>query len=1246
MKLPFRRLIGGLVPSPEARLFCVAVLLAQAPVCLRATGVVSAWGANDFLQAQAPQGLAGVVAIAAGQSHSLALKSDGTVQAWGLNTEGQANVPADLSKVIAIAAGSNYSLALQADGTVRGWGAAWANSSQLSNVCAIAAGWTHALALTCQGNVISWGSQNSTPAMATNVIAIAAGNGQSLALRGDGTVVAWGDDSFGKADVPSGLTNVVAIAAGADHSLALTGEGSVVGWGKNDSGQARAPANLGRAVAIAAGGQHSLALQADGSLASWGSDSFGEVSGVPKGAGYVGIAAGADHSLAILGDGGPVIVQPPISQTVAHLSDATFTVTALGMQPLAYQWQHTGTNLPGATSSALIIPGVQPFNRGAYTVVVTNTLNSVTSSPAILTVGGLAPQIISAFQDTTVNCGDSVTFQVQAKGPTPVSRLFYQWEFKGLPIPQATSTNLVLTNITTAQAGQYTIVVTNAFGTNTASAMLIVTPVPPQITSPLAASATQGVPFRYTIQATGSPISYEALYLPQGLSLDPISGVISGTPLENGLFGPVLGAVNTCAKGTVTLMLNIASAAPVLRTPLTATGTEGVALTFQILASGPNLSYSAQNLPPGLSVNPLTGAIGGTPLLAGDYFTPVSVSNVWGSATTTVHFTILNQQIAGLSIGNVNYNYSSPYLLDFSFSLLDDNDPTVGNGILADPRALQVTCFEDGTPISPSETGAFVARTSTKVVKAYLVLDFTESIASLGNGDTNHDGISDAVESMVNGSIAFVNQQSIDTQIGVYEFHREDFDPVQVMSLTTDKAAVNNAIAGIWTNYVQGFPSGSRCWDAAMAAIRSIGTSNRDELHYVVLVSDGRDESSTNTVGTVTTAAANANIQMFTVGFGAELDPTPLQTVAAQTQGRYFQAQHPADIESQLSLISKMARSQYVLRWATLKRSATFAPTFEISYQGLTAGSPTNTMNPATTNIDTTVDPPITNITPGFTNIVIADYNSLTNGGPVLVGSLRLVPNAEVQPTGVDLRATYIPRYIRQLRLHYRANWPCGVTLQSSGPGELLEGWSLSQTNDGAGGSWLLLSSPFPAELTNSLPFASFGKLLTFRFEDPIDSSNAFSVLDVDNSLYSNTGGQSFVFENTNAFVSYFPALPHGTPILWLRSYGFTGDYTNDELLDPDNDGLANWQEFRANTNPRNAASAFLVNSVQRFSDGRYQISFTTSTNRLYRVEASNDLKSWRTVQDQIPGISTNVAVVDKSYVPDGTNIFYRAVVY
>ena len=612
-------------------------------------------------------------------------------------------------------------------------------------------------------------------------------------------------------------------------------------------------------------------------------------------------------------------------------------------------------------------------------------------------------------------------------------------------------------------------------------------------------------------------------------------------------------------------------------------------------------------------------------------------------------FSILNGQVAGLSIGNVSYCLLlAVSLLDFSFSLLDNNDPTLGTGVIADPGLLSVTCFEDGNPISVIGDGRVHFAHEHQSDQAYLVLDFTESIASLATGEQGQPTTGFyAVDNMVNGAIEFVNEQSVDTQVGVYEFHREDMDPSKVVGLTTDKAGVDNAIAGIWTNYVQGFPAGSRCWDALMAAVNGLGPPNRDEEHFVILVSDGRDESSTNALAAVTLVAVAANVQVFAVGFGNELNPTTLQTLATQTQGRYFPAQSPGDIANQFAQISKMARGQYILRWATLKRSTNdFMPSFQISYQGQTADSPTNPFTLGSTNIDTTTTPPTTNSTPSVTNFIIGYFSTTSNAGPVLVGSLRLVPNAEIQPTGLDLRATYVPRYIRQIRLHYRANWPCTATLQSTGPGELLNGWSMAQTNDGAGGNWLLLSSPAPDQLTNSLPFASFGKLLTFAFEDPINPSNAFSVLEIDNSLYTNTGGQSFVFENTNDFLSFYPALPHGTPVPWLMSFGFSSDFTNAENLDSDQDGMANWQEFRANTNPTNALSVFVIRGVSRQLDGRYQVTFSSSTNRTYRVDASSDLITWRTVQDRIPGINQDITVTDTGFVPSFTNIYYRIAVW
>ena len=64
---------------------------------------------NEFGQSTPPSDLKGVVSIAAGDYHALALKADGSVVAWGDNSFASAEVPSGLSNVVAIAAGGFHS---------------------------------------------------------------------------------------------------------------------------------------------------------------------------------------------------------------------------------------------------------------------------------------------------------------------------------------------------------------------------------------------------------------------------------------------------------------------------------------------------------------------------------------------------------------------------------------------------------------------------------------------------------------------------------------------------------------------------------------------------------------------------------------------------------------------------------------------------------------------------------------------------------------------------------------------------------------------------------------------------------------------------------------------------------------------------------------------------------------------------------------------------------------------------------
>src|SRR5262249_53700825 len=138
-------LVGGTLVSPVPAVAATVSAGADHSLAVKADGSVLVWGNNasgqlgdgTTSQRLSPfqlSGLSGVWAVAAGKSFSLALTTDGTVYAWGLNANGQLGlgnttspqltpvaIPG-LSGVVAIAAGDLHALAVKADGTVWAWG--------------------------------------------------------------------------------------------------------------------------------------------------------------------------------------------------------------------------------------------------------------------------------------------------------------------------------------------------------------------------------------------------------------------------------------------------------------------------------------------------------------------------------------------------------------------------------------------------------------------------------------------------------------------------------------------------------------------------------------------------------------------------------------------------------------------------------------------------------------------------------------------------------------------------------------------------------------------------------------------------------------------------------------------------------------------------------------------------------------------------------------------------------------------
>jgi alpha-tubulin suppressor-like RCC1 family protein len=161
-------------------------------LALKSDGTVWAWGSNYYGQlgngtntdSYTPiqvNSLTDVIAISAGNYHSLALKSDGTVWAWGYNGDGQLGngtitgssiVPIQvigLTDVIAISAGNYHSLALKSDGTVWAWG-------------------TNGFGVLGNGGTTEYNLTPMQVSVLTDVIAIDAGPSHNLAIKSGGTV--------------------------------------------------------------------------------------------------------------------------------------------------------------------------------------------------------------------------------------------------------------------------------------------------------------------------------------------------------------------------------------------------------------------------------------------------------------------------------------------------------------------------------------------------------------------------------------------------------------------------------------------------------------------------------------------------------------------------------------------------------------------------------------------------------------------------------------------------------------------------------------------------------------------------------------------------------------------------------------------------------------------------------------------------------------------------------------------------
>lgn len=181
------------------------------------------------------------------------------------------------------------------------------------------------------------------------------------------------------------------------------------------------------------------------------------------------------------------IVTQPTDRTVAAGQSASFTVEATSSGTLTYQWSKGGTAIVGATNATYTVGSAQSADAGVYAVTVTDGSSTVTTGGAALLVTGgsssVAPSFTTQPASVSVASGASATFTAAASGtPSPS----YQWQKNGVALSNsatvsgATTATLTITGVTSADAGNYTVVATNIAGSAVSStATLTVSSTPP-----------------------------------------------------------------------------------------------------------------------------------------------------------------------------------------------------------------------------------------------------------------------------------------------------------------------------------------------------------------------------------------------------------------------------------------------------------------------------------------------------------------------------------------------------------------------------------------------------------------------------------------------------------------------------------------------------------------------------------------------------------------------------------------------
>ena len=304
-----------------------------------------------------------------------------------------------------------------------------------------------------------------------------------------------------------------------------------------------------------------------------------------------------------------------------------------------------GPPLPGDIGGTVIFPGVY-CSASSVGITGTVTLNG-NGNPNAVFIFQMGSTLTTAANNSNVNLiggaqASNVFWQVGSSATLGTSTIF-----NGTIMAQASvsvNTGAVLNGRALARTGAVTL----------QGNAMTVPAAPPAGGGPGPLSVTcsfpsgqVGVAYSSFLVATGGTPAYTYSIaggsLPTGLTLNPSTGAIAGTPTAAGTFSDTsrvadsAGASSTSACG---ITIGAAAGGALALTCAANIGQVGQPYVSAMVATGGTAPYtysiSAGSLPPGLTLDPSTGAITGTPTTAGAFtYTGRVVDSAAGSATTS-----------------------------------------------------------------------------------------------------------------------------------------------------------------------------------------------------------------------------------------------------------------------------------------------------------------------------------------------------------------------------------------------------------------------------------------------------------------------------------------------------------------------------------------------------------------------------------------------------------------------------------